>query len=299
MIEREPARYEAHARPTTPVQSTFALVSGSIEREPGPTVAVGRSSLDAVESGRASRVGWDRMADDYQAEHGDFLGGADLVWGPEGLREADIGLLGSLPDRTVLEVGCGAAQASRWLAAGGAHAYGIDISHRQLQHARRLDDERGTATPVLQADAACLPFGAEVFDIAFASHGAVSFVADAAALHAEIARVLRPGGRWVFSVTHPVRWCFPDDPGPAGLTATSSYWDDTPYVERDDAGRATYVEHHRTLGEDLRCLRTAGFVLDDLVEPQWPSTLTASWGAWSPLRGRLLPGTAIYVCRLG
>ncbi len=33
----------------------------------------------------------------------------------------------------------------------------------------------------------------------------------------EVARVLRPGGRWVFSVTHPVRWAFPDDPGPAGL----------------------------------------------------------------------------------
>src|SRR5690349_23010429 len=32
----------------------------------------------------------------------------------------------------------------------------------------------------------------------------------------EVARVLRPGGRWVFSVTHPVRWSFPDDPTEAG-----------------------------------------------------------------------------------
>ena len=31
----------------------------------------------------------------------------------------------------------------------------------------------------------------------------------------EVARVLRPGGRWVFAVNHPMRWIFPDDPGPS------------------------------------------------------------------------------------
>ena len=100
-------------------------------------------------------------------------------------------------------------------------------------------------------------------------------------------------------MTHPVRWGFPDDPGPAGLTAQASYWDETPYVERDDAGAATYVEHHRTLGGDVRALRAAGFALEDLVEPEWPDDLTSTWGGWSPLRGRMLPGTAIYVCRTG
>jgi hypothetical protein len=37
-------------------------------------------------------------------------------------------------------------------------------------------------------------------------------------------------------------------------------------------------------------------VLTDLVEPEWPPALTEQWGQWSPLRGRILPGTAIYVC---
>jgi len=44
----------------------------------------------------------------------------------------------------------------------------------------------------------------------------VPFVADPGRVMGEVARVLRPGGRWVFSVTHPVRWAFPDDPGEAG-----------------------------------------------------------------------------------
>ena len=109
------------------------------------------------------------------------------------------------------------------------------------------------------------------------------------------ARVLRPGGRWVFSVTHPVRWAFPDAPGPAGLVANRPYFDRTPYVERDDSGSATYVEHHRTLGDTVRALVGAGLRVVDLVEPEWPERNDETWGGWSPLRGRVLPGTAVWV----
>jgi hypothetical protein len=58
-----------------------------------------------------------------------------------------------------------------------------------------------------------------------------------------------------------------------------------------------YVEHHRTLGDRVRELSAAGFVLVDLVEPEWPVDNHQVWGGWSPLRGRLVPGTAIFVCR--
>jgi hypothetical protein len=113
----------------------------------------------------------------------------------------------------------------------------------------------------------------------------------------EVARVLRPGGRWVFAVTHPIRWIFPDDPGPSGLTVTQSYFDRTPYVEVDDSGRATYVEHHRTAGDFVRQIVGAGLTLVDLIEPEWPDGHTRNWGQWSPLRGKLFPGTAIFSCR--
>lgn len=254
------------------------------------------------ESARASRVGWDRMADGYQAEHGPALGvaGADFVWGPEGLREADLGLLGPVEGRRVLEVGCGAAQCSRWLQAQGALAVGIDVSAGMLRHSGLLDSAGGGGrTAVVQADARALPFASGSFDTAFTSYGALPFVADPETVHREVARVLRPDARWVFSVTHPFRWVFPDDPGPAGLTVTTSYFDGTPYVERDAAGRAVYVEHHSAVGAHVRALHAAGFVLEDLLEPEWPAGRTETWGGWSPLRGALIPGTAIYVCRLG
>lgn len=262
-----------------------------------------RRTAGEHESSRASRHWWDRNADEYQDEHGEFLGDDRFVWCPEGLDEAEARLLGdadSLKGRDVLEIGAGAAQCARWLAAQGARPVALDISFRQLQHARRIDLGRGGApVAVVQADAAVLPFADGAFDLACSAYGAVPFSADTAALMREVHRVLRPGGRWVFSVTHPIRWAFPDEPGPEGLTAAASYFDRTPYVEQDEQGRATYVEHHRTLGDRVRELTGAGFRLLDLVEPEWPDGHQQEWGGWSPLRGRLIPGTAIFVAERG
>jgi SAM-dependent methyltransferase len=261
-----------------------------------------RRTAGAAESSRANRRWWDRNADDYQVEHGDFLGDARFVWGPEGLDEAEAGLLGpaaALKDKDVLEIGAGAAQCSRWLAAQGARPVALDLSFRQLQHARRIDEDApadGAAVPLVQADAGALPFADGSFDLACSAYGALPFIADTARVQREVRRVLRPGGRWVFSVTHPVRWSFPDEPGPEGLTAVASYFDRTPYVEEDDRGLAVYVEHHRTLGDRVREIAAAGLRLVDLVEPEWPQWNDQDWGGWSPLRGRLLPGTAIFVC---
>lgn len=122
------------------------------------------------------------------------------------------------------------------------------------------------------------------------------FVADPVQVFREVHRVLRPGGRWVFSVTHPIRWAFPDEPGPEGLSVAASYFDRVPYVEQDEQGHAVYVEHHRTLGDRVRDVVAGGFRLLDLVEPEWPAWNNQEWGGWSPLRGNLIPGTAIFVC---
>ena len=269
--------------------------------------------------GRAARGWWDANAAEYLAEHGDFLGPADFRWCPEGLREQDARLLGDVAGRRVLEVGAGAAQCSRWLVAQGADVVATDVSGGMLAQARRIDAVRtgtgstagsttgttagvteatATSTPLVQADARRLPFAGASFDIAFTAFGAVPFVPDAGRVHGEVARVLRPGGRWVLAVTHPLRWAFPDDPSERGLTAVRSYFDRRPYVETDDGGQVAYAEYHRTVGDHVAEMVGAGFVLERLVEPEWPEGHDRTWGGWGPVRGALLPGTAIFVCRL-
>ena len=263
-----------------------------------PPVRVERRPVDEAESRHANGPDWDRYADEYQSTHGEFLGDAGFVWGPEGLTEAEARVLGDVADRDVLEVGSGAGQCSRWVRQQGGRAYGLDLSMRQLQHSRRLDDETGTTVPSVLGTATDLPFAENSFDVVFSSFGALQFVADIERAVSETARVLRPGGRFAFSITHPTRWMFPDDPTEAGLVASQSYWDRTPYVEVDDStGVVAYVEHHRTLGDWVRLLHDAGFTLVDLLEPEWPEGHERIWGGWSAARGKYTPGTAIYVSR--
>jgi SAM-dependent methyltransferase len=251
--------------------------------------------VDQAQSVAANRRWWDADADDYHSEHGEFLGRSDFVWCPENLREADAHLLGDVGGRRVLEVGCGSAPCSRWLAGHGAQVVAFDVSAGMLRHARDANKETGMTFPLVQADVCALPFAAGSFDMAFSAFGAIPFVAEPALAMREVARVLRPGGRWVFSVNHPMRWIFRDDPGPEGLTAIQSYFDRSPYVEVDADDVPVYVEHHRTMGDRVRDLVAAGFTVLDVIEPEWPEDFDGVWGQWSKLRGEIFPGTAIFV----
>ncbi|MGL4178806.1 MAG: class I SAM-dependent methyltransferase [Dermatophilaceae bacterium] len=287
-----------------------------------PNAAAGRRPIGDAETRAANRAWWDTEAGGYHDRHGDFLGDTGFVWGPEGRTEAELDLLEIRPGMTVLEIGAGAAQCSRWLAAHhDVQVVASDLSRGMLRTAQRIDadaadrgarhvasrnrsgsgeaassgmQETRTPVPLLQCDGAALPLGDASVDRVFTAYGVIPFVADSGTVLTEAARVLRPGGRFVFSTSHPVRWAFPDVPGPEGLTATHSYFDRTPYVE-SEAGMLIYAEHHRTLGDLVRQVVAAGLVLTDLVEPEWPAWNTRTWGGWSPLRGRMLPGTAIIV----
>ena len=259
---------------------------------------VGRRLADTSETQAANRAWWDGEAAEYYAEHGTFLGDDGFVWGPEGWTEEMLDLLRAAPAQRILEIGAGAGQCARWLQRQvGASVVATDLSGGMLRVGAEVSARTGIAPPLLQCDALALPFGDATFDTVFTAYGVVPFVADSAAVMAEVARVLRPGGRFVFSTTHPIRWAFPDDPTEAGLTARLSYFDRTPYVESDASGRATYVEHHRTMGDRVREIVAGGLIVEDIVEPEWPAHNTSTWGGWSPTRGALIPGTAIFVCR--
>src|SRR3954452_816044 len=155
---------------------------------------------------RRNRAFWDGDADDYQAAHGDTLADAPLAWGAYRVPESELRVLGDTSGKDVLELGCGAAQWSIALAGRGARVVGLDVSTRQLGHAR---DESATV-PLVQGSGEQLPFRDASFDIVFCDHGALSFC-DPAVSVPECARLVRAGGLLAFCCTHPLLYLTWDD----------------------------------------------------------------------------------------
>ncbi|MDO5031789.1 class I SAM-dependent methyltransferase [Corynebacterium sp.] len=233
----------------------------------------------------ANRAFWDQDADDYHRAHPDYL--SSFYWCPEMLHESEARLLGDVSRSTVLELGCGSAPCTAWLHGRAAFATGFDIARGMLRHAPR-------GLPLAQADVLALPYADASFDVVFSAFGALPFVADLSAALAEVRRVLTPGGRFVMSTTHPMRWVFPDDP--TSLCAELSYFDRA-YLEHDERGELSYAEFHRTFGDWVHALQSeAGLRIDTVIEPEWPEDLDITWGQWSKQRGRIFPGTIIFSC---
>ena len=239
----------AYARLVT-AQGSAQVPEESAARPVHPSVRVDRRPVTESESRRANGPDWDRYADEYQATHGEFLGDIGFVWGPEGHTEADLGVLGDVAGSDVLEVGSGAGQCSRWVGAQGGRPVGLDLSMRQLQHSRRLDDATGVVVPSVLGTATQLPFADASFDVVFCSFGALQFVADIADAVAEAARVLRPAaGSRSPSPTRPAG-CSPTTrarPAWSPARATGTAGPTSRSTTRPD--EVSYVEHHRTLGD--------------------------------------------------
>jgi SAM-dependent methyltransferase len=177
---------------------------------------------------RVNRRLWNEDADDYQRRNAAqirsqaFTG--HLSWGLWNIPESELGVLGEIAGKDILEFGCGGAQWSTALARNGARPVGFDLSERQLAHALRLREETGISIPLVQADAERTPFRDASFDVVFADYGAFLF-ADPYRAVPEAARILRPGGLLAFthlspSTTSPSRRT-PTTPASGWSTTTS------------------------------------------------------------------------------
>lgn len=234
---------------------------------------------------QANRHHWDADAANYHSSHPEYL--ESFYWCPEMLHEEQTHLLGDVSSDSILEIGCGSAPCTQWLQERAAFATGFDISRGMLQRAQ-------PGQPLVQADALTLPYADDSFDKSFSAFGALPFIGDIDDALAEISRVTKPGGTFVFSTTHPMRWVFPDDPN--DLQAEISYFEEG-YAEFTEDGEMTYVEFHRSISEWIQALQVRGnFLIQNCLEPEWPEDLNVTWGQWSPKRGRLFPGTIIFCC---
>jgi 2-polyprenyl-3-methyl-5-hydroxy-6-metoxy-1,4-benzoquinol methylase len=111
---------------------------------------------------------WDGCSDEYQSQHCEQLAasGGD-AWGVWQLPESELQVLGEVAGKDVLELGCGAAQWSIALHRRGATVTGIDLSERQLTHARELMRAADVEFPLVRASAEATPFADRAFDVVF------------------------------------------------------------------------------------------------------------------------------------
>jgi SAM-dependent methyltransferase len=207
-----------------------------------------------------NRQHWDEESDAYQRRHGRTLRRTPLAWGVWRVPEAELGILGSPKGQDVLELGCGAAQWSIALAKLGARPVGLDLSARQLGHARRAVSRAGVPVPLVQGSAEHLPFAPESFDVVFCDHGATSFT-DPHRTVPEVARVLRRGGLLAFSHDTPLHFVSWD---PAAERYGRSLIGD--YFDMRSAPEEVSAVFQLPYGEWIRVFRASGFVVEDLVE---------------------------------
>ena len=215
-----------------------------------------------------NRTEWDRWAAEYEEPGRLNWQREEPDWGIWNVPESELRML---PDDATgldtIELGCGTAYVSAWLARRGARPVGIDNSEAQLATARRFQAEFGIEFPLLHGNAEAVPYPDGSFDFAISEYGA-SIWCDPYLWIPEAARLLRTGGRLVFLVNSALLMlCVPGEVNlPAEERLLRPYfgmhrveWPD------DDA-----VEFHLPHGELIALLRRSGFELEEMIDVRAP-----------------------------
>ena len=190
----------------------------------------------------------------------------EIDWGVFAIPESEVGVLGDVGGLDVVELGCGTAYVSAWLAKRGARPIGVDVTPAQLETARAMQEEFGLEFPLIEADAAATGLADASADLVISEYGASIWV-DPYRWIPEAARLLRPGGELVFLRNSTlVILCSPDGDEPAGVQLVR------PQFGLHRLDRWDGVEFHLAHGDWIRLLRANGFEILDLVELQAPET---------------------------
>lgn len=220
------------------------------------------SEQDRVRDAAINRELWAHVNAQYTDGQADQKWSADEIsWGIFDIPESQVDVIGDVAGLDVVELGCGTAYFSAWLARRGARPVGVDVTPAQLATARRCQEAFGLHFPLVEADGTAVPLPDASFDLAVSEYGA-SLWCDPDGWIGEAARLLRPGGRLVFLTNSVlVTMCVPDDEGVATDTLARGQRD-VGRIHWSDGG----VEFHGSHGEMIAVLRNHGFVVESLQE---------------------------------
>jgi SAM-dependent methyltransferase len=197
-----------------------------------------------------------------------FTDGADAEYTEQILPLAAAHLAGAVD---VLDVGTGEGQVARVAAAvpGVGRVVGIDFARAQLAVAR----QRAGGPAYARAVAGALPFASGSFDAVVACL-VFEHIDDADGAIAEVGRVLRPGGRFLFFLNHPLLQA----PGSGWIDdhiLDEQYWRIGPYLTEDtsleEVEKDVFLPFvHRPLSRYVNALADSGMVIRRMEEPPPP-----------------------------
>lgn len=213
----------------------------------------------------------------------------------ERLRPASVELVAACdiaPDERVLDIAAGSGNATIEAAARGARVTASDLTPAMIELGSARTGALGLDVPWVEADAQALPFPDDAFDLAVSVFGAM-FAPDPARVAAEMARVVRPGGRIVMAAWAPVGFNMalsqavaaalsmpPDAPDP-------NAWGD------EETARARFGGAGVAIRTELRSLRWEFASVDEFVRfleqdvPPFAAARRALGDDYPPLRASL------------
>ncbi len=250
-----------------------------------------------------NRALWDLVNAQFSGEDGVALWSrSEISWGLHATPESRLGILGEVAGLDVVELGCGVAHVSAWLARRGARVTAVDLSGGQLASARRAQAEQGLRFPLIQADAEMLPLADACADLVISEHGTPAWC-EPGAWVGQAARILRPRGRLLFLTNSPLSaMCVPAQGGPAGDRLLRG-----PDELRTVAWPGGGVEHHPSHSDWIATLTGHGFVVEalhelrapmDVPDPTTPNDASTYYGIADLAWARRWPAEDFWAARL-
>ena len=242
-----------------------------------------------------TREAWTGFAPEYHTAGRKAWAREVIDWGIWCVPEPELGALGdltALKGQDVIEMGCGTAYFSSWLARLGAKPVGIDLTPAQLESARVFQKEFGIEFPLIEGDAQHVPLPDASFDLAISEYGA-SIWCDPFQWIPEAARLLRPGGRLVFLTNGAISMICSPDTGQFGQELLKPWFG----MHRFEWSPKEAVEYHLSHGAMFKLLLDTGFSVENFIEIQAPEGATTRHEYISAEWARKWPSEEIWVAR--